>query len=277
MKEAVRRGRHLEIRNSFSSLDDTLSMSMPQLKERLLLAADPRPLGFWRTMHEEEISRRDFNGGALLHIMECNILQQLEEVLSFSQEQIEDGGHLWMDNISHDHVGHSLSHSHHNWRFFPTTYLDPHRVKLILGKIAFQGPMRCRNMIWDDGSPHGRSTNMKGGRRHPQLVEWMWMVSKEQVSYLQIYDTGQQEAWLRWLFLKEFGHHLAYIISKGMMMEKMWKDVGIMEQQRVWMHSDDATFISFTMSSSHVLYDESIRKQQEPLFLGLFFGEKEQI
>ena len=43
MKEVVR-SRHLEIRNSFSSLYDTLSMSMPQLKERLLLATDLRPL-----------------------------------------------------------------------------------------------------------------------------------------------------------------------------------------------------------------------------------------
>ena len=92
------------------------------------------------------------------------------------------------------------------------------------------------------------------------MIEWMWMVSKKMVSYLQIYDTGQQEAWMRWLLLKVFGHHLEYTISKGMRMEKMWQDAGIMEQQRVWMHSDDATFISFTMSSSHVLYDESIRK-----------------
>ena len=75
MKEAVRRGRHLEIRKYFSSLDYTLSMSMPHLKERLLLVADPRTLWFWKDMHDEEISRRDFSGGALPHIMECNILQ----------------------------------------------------------------------------------------------------------------------------------------------------------------------------------------------------------
>ena len=134
-----------------------------------------------------------------------------------------------MDTISHDCVGHSLSHAHHDGRFFPTTYLDPHRVKLILRKIAFQGPMKCKKFIWDDGSSHGGSTKMKSGRRHPQLVEWMWMGSKERVSYLQIYDTGQQEAWLHWLLLKEFGHHLAYTLSKGMRMEKMWQDVGIME------------------------------------------------
>ena len=76
---------------------------------------------------------------------------------------------------------------------------------------------------------------------------------------MQIYDTGQQEAWLRWLLLKEFGHHLAYILSKGMRME-MWQDAGIMEQQIVWVHSDDVTFMSFTMSSLHILYDESMRR-----------------
>ena len=102
MKEAVRRSRHLEIRNSFSSLDETLSMRMPQIKERLVLVSDPRPLCFWKDMHEVEISPRDFSGGALPHIMECKILQQFEEVLPFSQEQIEDGGHIRMDNISHD-------------------------------------------------------------------------------------------------------------------------------------------------------------------------------
>ena len=40
------------------------------------------------------------------------------------------------------------------------------------------------------------------------MIEWMCMMSKELGSYLQIHDTGQQEAWLRWLLLKEFGHHL---------------------------------------------------------------------
>ena len=34
------KGRHLEMRNIFSSLDDTFLMSMPQLKQRLLLAAE---------------------------------------------------------------------------------------------------------------------------------------------------------------------------------------------------------------------------------------------
>ena len=91
---------------------------------------------------------------------------------------------------------------------------------------------------------------MKGGRRHPQLVEWMWMESKKLESYLQIYDIGQQEAWFHWLLLKDFGHHP---LSKG-----MWQDTCIMEKQRVWMHCVDMTF--FTMFSLHDLYDGGMRR-----------------
>ena len=43
------------------------------------------------------------------------------------------------------------------------------------------------------------------------------------------------------------------------------------------MHSDDATFMSFTMSPSHILHDESRREQQKHLLLGSFFGEKGKI
>ena len=63
------KGRHLEMRNFFSSLDDTLSMSMPQLKGRLLIIEYPRPLLFWKAMHEEEVSSGDHIGGALQHFM----------------------------------------------------------------------------------------------------------------------------------------------------------------------------------------------------------------
>ena len=69
MEEGMVDGRHLEVRNPFSFLDDTFSMRTPQLKEKLLPTADPRPLWFWKAMHEEEISWRDFTGGALQHIM----------------------------------------------------------------------------------------------------------------------------------------------------------------------------------------------------------------
>ena len=181
-----------------------------------------------------------------------------------------------MDNISHACVGHSLSPTHHDGRFFTTTYLGPYGIKLIIEKIAFQYPMKCkdRNLIWEDGSLHVRSTKIEDGRRHPQMIEWMWMMSKKLGSYLQIYDTGQQEAWLCWLLLKEFGHHLAYNLPKGMGMEKMWYNACIIEQKIVWMHGFYVTFISFIMSSSHELYDESMRRQQTLLLLGFYMREQ---
>jgi len=43
------------------------------------------------------------------------------------------------------------------------------------------------------------------------------------------------------------------------------------------LHIDDATLISFTMPSLHILHDESMRNQQGHLLLGLFLGEKERI
>ena len=109
------------------------------------------------------------------------------------------------------------------------------------------------------------------------MIEWMWMKSKRLVSHLQIYDTRQQEAWLRWLLSKEFGHHLAYTLPKGMGMEKIWQDACIIQQKIIWMHGVDVTFISFIMSSSHNLHDESMRRQQTILLLGLYLREKGQI
>ena len=82
---------------------------------------------------------------------------------------------------------------------------------------------------------------------------------------------------MRWLLLNKFGHHLEYNLSKGKWMEKMWQDACIIEQQRVWMHDVDVIFISFIMFSSHDLYDESMGRQQNILFLWMFFGEQEQI
>ena len=43
MEKKKMKSRHLEMRNIFSPLDDTLSMSMLHLKERLLLTADSKP------------------------------------------------------------------------------------------------------------------------------------------------------------------------------------------------------------------------------------------
>ena len=67
-------GRHLEVRNTFSFLDDTFSMSTPHIKEKLLPAADPKPYWFWKAIDEEKVSWRDLIGGALQHIMECKSL-----------------------------------------------------------------------------------------------------------------------------------------------------------------------------------------------------------
>ena len=79
----------------------------------------------------------------------------------------------------------------------------------------------------------------------------MDVIDEQGAGRLLAVNTGQQEAWLCWLLLKEFGHHLACTLSKGMRMEKMWQDDGIMEQQRVWMHSDDATF-SHSLCLHHI-------------------------
>ena len=149
--------RHIEVRNLFSFLDDPFSMSSSQLKERILLSANPRPHWFWKTIVEREISWRDFIGSALQHIMECKDFIPFShlDLHGFKEEKIDDGGHLRMDNISHVCVGHFLSPTHHDGRFLPTTYLDPYGVKLILEKISFQIPMKCKdkNLIWEDGGP----------------------------------------------------------------------------------------------------------------------------
>ena len=106
------------------------------------------------------------------------------------------------------------------------------------------------------------------------MDEWVWMVRKRLESYLKIYDTRQQEAWLRWLLLKEFGHHVTYPLSKGMWVEAVWKDTCIIGQQEVWMHYDDMKFfISIIIFSSHDLYDEGMGKKQKLLLLGLLLGE----
>ena len=69
-------GRHLEMRNIFSLLDDPFSMSISILKEKLLPAVDPTPIWFWRAFDEKRISLRDIIGGALQHFMKCKVIQQ---------------------------------------------------------------------------------------------------------------------------------------------------------------------------------------------------------
>ena len=62
-------GRHPEMRNIFSFLNDPFSMSITQLKEKLLSAADPKLHWFWRVFGENRISLRDLIRGALQHFM----------------------------------------------------------------------------------------------------------------------------------------------------------------------------------------------------------------
>ena len=59
-------------------------MSIAQLKEKLLPVANPEPYWFWRAIDEKKVSWRDLIGGALQHIMECKVLQQLEKVFPSS-------------------------------------------------------------------------------------------------------------------------------------------------------------------------------------------------
>ena len=63
-------GRHVDMGNIFPFKNDSLSMSISQLKEKLLLAADPKPYWFWRAIDEKKISWRGLVGGALQHIMD---------------------------------------------------------------------------------------------------------------------------------------------------------------------------------------------------------------
>ena len=75
MEENMIDGRHLEIGNLFPFQDDSFSMSISQLKEKLIPAADPKPYWFWRAIDEKRLSWRDLIGGALQHIMECKFFQ----------------------------------------------------------------------------------------------------------------------------------------------------------------------------------------------------------
>ena len=137
----------------------------------------------------------------------------------------------------------------------PPSHLGPHGSNIVMGVRyflrglqgdAFQTLMKCkeRDFVREDGSPHGGST--KGGRRrkHPQGAEWVWMRRKGMIFHLKIYNTGQQEAWLRWLLLKEFGHHLEYPFSRRMGVEERWQDVCIFGQQRARINGANMEYIS---------------------------------
>ena len=72
-------GRHLDMRNIFSFLDDTFSMSISQLKEKPLPVVDPEPHWFWRAIDEKKVSLRDLMGVALQNFMSCKVLHQFKE------------------------------------------------------------------------------------------------------------------------------------------------------------------------------------------------------
>ena len=63
-------GRHLEERNLFSFLDASFSMSTPQLKEKLLLAEDPKPQWFWKDIDERSFLE-DLKWIAFKNPLEC--------------------------------------------------------------------------------------------------------------------------------------------------------------------------------------------------------------
>ena len=74
----------------------------------------------------------------------------------------------------------------------PSSYLDPHTVmgeRYPLGELqgaSFQTLMKCKEqkLVWEDGSPHGRSTKGRRRRRYPQGVEWVWMRRKRLIFHL---------------------------------------------------------------------------------------------
>ena len=72
-------GRHLEMGNIFPFQVDTFSMSISQLKEKIIPTTFSKPYGFWRA-NDERISWRHLMGCALQHIMECKDIQEFEEV-----------------------------------------------------------------------------------------------------------------------------------------------------------------------------------------------------
>ena len=87
---------------------------------------------------------------------------------------------------------------------------------------AFQHFMRGKEkkLFVEDGRSHWRNTKMQNDEKLPEGVEWMWMGGKRLVNHLQVYDTGQQEAMLRWLLLREFGQENTYPLSWGVKKEE---------------------------------------------------------
>ena len=76
MEVKMLNGINIAMRNILSFLDDTLSMSISYLKERLLPTVDPGPHWFLKAMDEKKVSLGDLIGGAFQHFMECKVLHQ---------------------------------------------------------------------------------------------------------------------------------------------------------------------------------------------------------
>ena len=90
--------------------------------------------------------------------------------------------------------------------------------------------MKCKesDQIWGDGILHWNDNKVEHGRRQPHLDGWVRMMRKGLVSHLQIYDTGQQEASFPWLLLRDFGHHLTYPMTIGVLLFGTWHGTHIM-------------------------------------------------
>ena len=88
-----------------------------------------------------------------------------------------------------------------------------------LQEVALKHPMKCRDidLIWEGGILHWRNSKIENDSRHSPLFGWGMLMSKRLESHLLFYDRGQQEARLCWLLLKEFGHHVTYRTSRGML------------------------------------------------------------
>jgi len=70
MEEEMMNGRHLGMRNLFSFLDASFSMSTPQRKEKLLSTGDPEPQWFWKDICERSFLE-DLKGSAFQKPLKC--------------------------------------------------------------------------------------------------------------------------------------------------------------------------------------------------------------
>ena len=70
----------------------------------------------------------------------------------------------------------------------------------------------------------------------------------------------QQEAWMRWLLLRYFGHHMTYPISIGVLVFGTLYGTHMMWQQGAWLYWSDMTFyISISMLLLHELHYDDVR------------------